>query len=85
MADAVKSVAPDLMGAVQVQGQGVHESMGRDGTVKGGVEDAHLDGFRESRFGRFDSLQVGRVMQWGQIKVFPDDVFHRMRQSPWAD
>ena len=46
--------------------------LGRDGLVEGGVEDADLGDAREERLAGLDALEVGRVVERGELDALPD-------------
>ena len=75
MARAMESIPSDTVVFVQGIGQAVQIGMLGQGGMKGRVEDGHMGDAREKRFAGLDTLQVGWVVEGGQLTVFSNDLF----------
>ena len=65
----METIAAHTVLLVQLVGNGIHISLGRHGLVEGGVEHADLGQTRYQLLHSVDTLQVGRVVQWSQVRA----------------
>ena len=62
----MKAVSANMVGRIELMGQGIVVRMRRHGLMKGGIEDGHLRHVRTGGQGYFNADDIGGVMQWGQ-------------------
>jgi len=76
MRRSVKAVSSNAKLFVQLIRDGVGESVGRHGLVIGRIEYSDLRHVRQQFPGDFDTEQVGRIVQWGELNMLLHGLLH---------
>ena len=89
----MKPISADVMFGIPIVGRCVMKGVGRQGLVKGRVEDRHLGDIGNWRSGGLDAEEIGRVVKRGQRDESPDlqhttssliTVGSRKTSPPWT-
>ena len=80
VAGAVEAIATNAVLLVQLVRNGIHECLGRHGLMEGGVKHTHLGQARHQFLHGIHALQVGGIMQRGQVRTLLKGLQHLIGQ-----